>query len=65
MHDKKVQDFISKIQVTRQQIVDAFDETTYESIRKRIKPVRQNGKGAKIYFKVSEVLKEVELSIHS
>jgi len=64
MHDKKIQDFISKVQVTRKQIVDAFDKTTYESIRKELRPVRQNGKGSKVYYRVSDILKLVELSIH-
>ena len=59
--------FSEKLLVTRMDIEKAFDKPTFKDLTSRcgLKPVRQNGKNGRLYFKTSEVLKMVDRWYHT
>ncbi len=65
-NDSNKKKFKSKLQVTRADIIKAFDLSTYSNLvrKKGLKPVRQDGQSSKVYFDTAQVLKLVQLSHH-
>jgi len=65
-NDVNKRKFKSKIQVTRADIIKAFDLATYTNLvtRKGLRPARQDGKSSKVYFDTAHVLKLTQLSHH-
>jgi len=58
--------FAEKKQVTRADIVRAFDPATFAFLTNRLglRPVRQNGKGGKLYYSTKKVLDLTEKWFH-
>lgn len=66
MNEKRKQDFASKVQVTKSEIIEAFDLATFKDITKRLglRPMRQNGKNGKAYYSTKKVLELTEKWYH-
>lgn len=64
--EKRKQDFADKIQVTKRDIINAFDLATYKDITGRLglRPLRQNGKNGKVYYSAKKVLEITEKWFH-
>jgi len=58
--------FAEKKQVTKSDIVRAFDLATFTFLTSRLglRPVRQNGKGGKLYYSTKKVLDLTEKWFH-
>lgn len=65
-NDKRKQEFADKIQVTKRDIINAFDLATYKDITGRLglRPLRQNGKNGKVYYSAKKVLEITEKWYH-
>ncbi|MCW8311445.1 hypothetical protein K7A41_09440 [Sphingobacterium sp. InxBP1] len=65
-NDLNKRKFKEKIQVTRSDIIKAFDLATYNNLisHKGLKPVRQDGRTSKIYYDAAKVLQLTQLSHH-
>lgn len=65
-NDKRKQEFADKIQVTKSDIIKAFDQATYKDITGRLglRPLRQNGKNGKVYYSAKKVLEITEKWFH-
>jgi hypothetical protein len=58
INEERMQKFASKHQVTKSEIIEAYDLATFNDLTKRLglQPVRQNGKNGKIYYSTKKVL---------
>lgn len=65
-NERRKQDFADKIQVTKRDIVQAFDLATFKDITGRLglRPLRQNGKNGKVYYSAKKVLEITEKWYH-
>lgn len=58
INEERMQKFASKHQVTKTEIIEAYDLATFNYLTKQrgLQPVRQNGRNGKIYYNTKKVL---------
>lgn len=65
-NERRKQEFADKLQVTKRDIINAFDLATFKDITGRLglRPLRQNGKNGKVYYSAKKVLEITEKWYH-
>lgn len=66
-NDRRKQEFADKLQVTKSDIVKAFDLATFNDLTSRLglRPIRQNGRNGKLYYSTKKVLDLTEKWFHT
>lgn len=67
LSENRKQEFADKIQVTKSEIIEAFDLATFKDITGRLGllPIRKNGgKNGKVYYSAKKVLELTEKWYH-